>query len=258
LSTSLNDQATRLRELHQPGTPLLLPNVWDAGSAGVVAEAGFPALATASAAIAAMLGYPDHQGAPADEMLAAAGRVIRAVEVPVTVDAEAGYGLPAAELVDRLIAIGAAGCNLEDTDHAAGGLTDAAEQARYVADVRRAAKDAGVDLVINARVDVFVGAKEQGADVIDEALDRGRRYLEAGADCIYPILVATEEAISALVAGLPGPVNVNCLPGGPGLPRLAELGVARVSFGPVPYLTALDSLKVLAGRIGAHEDPYAT
>jgi 2-methylisocitrate lyase-like PEP mutase family enzyme len=256
VSTSLNDQATLLRELHQPGTPLLLPNVWDAGSAGVVAEAGFPALATASASIAAMLGYPDHQGAPADEMLAAAGRVIRAVEVPVTVDAEAGYGLSAAELVDRLIAIGAAGCNLEDTDHAAGGLTDTAEQARYVADVRRAAKDAGVDLVINARVDVFVGAKEQGADVIDEALDRGRRYLEAGADCVYPILLDDEAGLARHVAEAGVPVNALLRPGSPSLPRLTALGVARVSTGGALAQHTFDALRRAAVALRAGGDPY--
>ncbi|MCG5214830.1 isocitrate lyase/PEP mutase family protein [Streptosporangium sp. KLBMP 9127] len=257
MTSELNDLATRLRDLHTPGTPLLLPNVWDAGTATVVVEAGYPALATASASIAAMLGYPDHEGAPVDEMLAAAGRVIRAVQVPVTVDAEAGYGLPAGDLVERLIAIGAAGCNLEDSAIGGKGLVSVGDQAKRIADVRSAATEAGVDLVINARVDVFTGGA-QPADVLDEALERGTRYLEAGADCIYPIMVASEDAISALVSGLAGPINANCLPGGPSLGRLAELGVARVSFGPMPYITALDAVKRMAGRILAHEDPYGS
>jgi 2-methylisocitrate lyase-like PEP mutase family enzyme len=255
LSTSLNEQVARLRGLHRSGQPLLLPNVWDAASAKVVAEAGFPALATASAAIAAMLGVPDHEGGTPEEMLAAAARVIRAVDVPVTVDAEGGYGLPAPELVSRLVAIGAAGCNLEDTDHQKGGLRPVKEQAGFIADVRAATTDAGADLVINARVDVFLGGAD-GPDVVAQAIERGRAYLEAGADCVYPIMVVSEESIAALVEGLPGPINANCIPQGPGLRRLAELGVARVSFGPMPYFIALEALKRLAGRIAALENPY--
>ncbi|MEU5876414.1 isocitrate lyase/phosphoenolpyruvate mutase family protein [Spirillospora sp. NPDC047279] len=253
---ALNERAALLRELHRPGHPLLLPNVWDAGSARVVAEAGYPAIATASAAIAQSLGYEDHHGAPAGEMFAAAGRVIRAVGLPVTVDAEGGYGLPARELVGRLAAIGAVGCNLEDTDHGApgGGLRPAGEQAGFLAEVRAAAKDAGVDLVINARVDVFA-AGGRGPEATAAAIERGRRYFEAGADCVYPILASAEEDVAALAAGLPGPVNILSLPNGPGLPRLAELGVARVSFGPQPYRWALASLKRGVERIAAMEDP---
>ncbi|MEO3892238.1 isocitrate lyase/phosphoenolpyruvate mutase family protein [Nonomuraea sp. B5E05] len=253
---TLNDQAALLRELHKPGSPLLLPNVWDAASARVVAEAGFPALATASAAISAMLGYPDGEGAAAEEMFAAAGRVIRVAQVPVTVDAEAGYGLSAGELVGRLIGIGAAGFNLEDSDPGSGGLVEMEEQARRIADVRAAATGCGVDIVINARVDVFRGGRTETADVIGEAVERGTRYLEAGADCVYPIMARSEYAISALVSELPGPVNTNCLPGGPSLDRLTEIGVARVSFGSGPHKMALGALKAMSGRIRAHEDPF--
>lgn len=243
----MTDNAARLRELHRPGDPLLLPNVWDAGSAKIVQEAGFPALATASAAVSAMLGYPDGEGAPVEEMLAAAGRVVRAATVPVTVDAEAGYGLRAAELVERLLAVGAAGCNLEDTY--AGELAEPAAQAEYLAAVRDAAGDA---LVINARVDTFI---RQAPDPVEAAIERGRLYFEAGADCVYPI-TAPKDAIPALVKGLPGPVNANNVPGTT-LAGLAEAGVARVSYGPMGYLRALDALKEFATRIGAGEDPYA-
>ncbi|QKW33343.1 isocitrate lyase/phosphoenolpyruvate mutase family protein [Actinomadura sp. NAK00032] len=242
----MSDNAARLRELHRPGDPLLLPNVWDAGSAQIVQEAGFPALATASAAVSAMLGYPDHEGAPVEEMLAAAGRVIRAATVPVTVDAEAGYGLPPAEIVARLLAIGAAGCNLEDTY--GGELADPAKQAEYLAAVRDAAGDA---LVINARVDTFIGG---APDPVDAAIERGRLYLEAGADCVYPI-TAPMDAVPALVKGLPGPVNANNMPGS-SLAGLAAAGVARVSYGPMPYLRALDAVKEFATRVQAKEDPH--
>ena len=151
MTADLKAQADRLRELHYAGEMLVLPNVWDAASAKIVAEAGFPVVATASAAISAMLGYPDGEGAPWQEMFAAAGRVARVVSVPVTVDAEAGYGIAPRELVDRLLEIGAAGCNLEDTDHRAGGLADAGAHAGRLAAIRAAADDAGVPIVINAR-----------------------------------------------------------------------------------------------------------
>jgi 2-methylisocitrate lyase-like PEP mutase family enzyme len=252
--TEHNEKAARLRELHRPGEPLVLPNVWDAASAAIVEEAGFPAVATASAAIAAMLGHPDHEGAPAEEMFAAARRVIRAVSVPVSVDAEAGYGLPAVELVERLADIGAVGCNLEDTDHRTGSLVDAAEQAGRIAAVRDAADAAGVDLVINARADTFVG---KSPDPVAEAIERGRRYLDAGADCVYPIMAGSAEDIDALVKGIPGPINANQMPG-MDLARLAALGVARVSYGPMPYLMALETLKGMAARLLEGKDPYDT
>src|SRR3954449_6517502 len=113
-----------LRSLHRPGAPLLLPNAWDAATARAVAAAGFPVIATTSGGVAAALGYEDHEGAPGEEMLAAAARISRAVEVPVTVDAEAGYGMEPAELVAALQRAGAAGCNLEDTDHSDESLRD--------------------------------------------------------------------------------------------------------------------------------------
>src|ERR687898_3672567 len=113
-----------LRSLQRPGAPLLLPNAWDVATARAVVAAGFPVVATTSGGVAAALGYEDHEGAPGDEMFAAAARIARGVEVPVTVDAEAGYGMEPAELVAALRSAGAAGCNLEDTDHIAGSLRD--------------------------------------------------------------------------------------------------------------------------------------
>jgi 2-methylisocitrate lyase-like PEP mutase family enzyme len=236
--TDLKTHAERLRELHA-GEMLVLPNAWDAASATVVADAGFPAVATASNAIAAMLGYPDGEGAPWQEMFAAAGRVARAVSVPVTVDAEAGYGMQPRELVDRLLDTGAVGCNLEDTDHRAGGLADAEEHAQWLATVRSAADDAGVPIVINARVDTFLpssGVPE--ADRLAEAVRRGRLYRDAGADCIYPIGVRSKNDIATLVAELPGPINGNTSDE-LDLATLRELGVARVSYGPRFYRAAL-------------------
>src|SRR5436190_23925255 len=128
----LESRCDLLRSLHLPGTPLVLPNAWDVASARAVAAAGFPVVATTSGGVAASLGYEDHHGAPAEEMFAAAGRIARGVDVPVTVDAEAGYGMEPAELVTALRGVGAAGCNLEDTDYSAGGLRDAGRQAEWL------------------------------------------------------------------------------------------------------------------------------
>ena len=137
--TELDSRCDLLRSLHVPGAPLVLPNAWDVASARAVAAAGFPVVATTSGGVAASLGYEDHERAPAAEMLAAAGRIAAAVEVPVTVDAEAGYGIQPADLVAALKKIGAAGCNLEDTNHATGELRDPVEHAAWLRAVRDAA-----------------------------------------------------------------------------------------------------------------------
>jgi 2-methylisocitrate lyase-like PEP mutase family enzyme len=203
----------------------------------MIEEAGFPAVATSSAAVAEAIGYSDHEAAPAEEMFAANARIARAVSAPVTIDSEAGYGLAAEELVQRLITVGASGCNLEDTDHREGGLVDVDRQADRLAAVRTAADSTGVPLVINARVDVFIHAKITGnprpeTELVEEALERGRRYLASGADCVFPIMATDPSAIGRLTEELDGPVNVLLTPNSPVLSALAELGVARVSLGP--------------------------
>ena len=237
----LAELADQLRDLHRTQM-LVLPNVWDAASARVVAEAGFPAVATASAAITAMLGFPDGEGAPWPEMFAANERVARAVSVPVSMDAEGGYGIAPADLVDHLLGIGVVGCNLEDTNHREGGLVDAEEQAAWLTAVRSAANDAGVPIVVNARIDVFLPTSGvPDAERIDEAVRRGRLYRAAGADCVYPIGVGDEHVLSALVSGIDSPVNANTS-ATLDLHRLRTLGIARVSYGPRFYRAALADL----------------
>ncbi len=242
-ATDLQANARLLRDLHHNGM-LVLPNVWDAASAAVVVEAGFPVVATASAAITAMLGYPDEEKAPWAEMFAAAGRVVGAVSVPVTVDAEAGYGLSPRALVDGLLDIGAVGCNLEDTDYRNGALVEAGRHAEWLSAVRAAADSAGVSLVINARVDTFlpVGAVPE-QDRVTETIRRAMLYRDAGADCVYPIGIRAAADIAAIVTALECPVNANT---GPGLDlaQLRDLGVKRVSFGPRFYRAALAGLDV--------------
>lgn len=248
----MTSKAAVLLALHHAPVPLVLPNAWDAASARLVEAAGFPAVASGSAGVAASLGYADHEAAPANEMLAAAERICRAVDVPVTIDAEAGYGLAPEELAERLAAAGAAGCNVEDTDHRRGGLRDATEQADWLVALRAAEPD----LVVNARVDVFIQEWGTPDDRVAEALRRGRLYLEAGADCVYPILVADEQTIAALVDGMPGPVNVLYRPGVPSLSRLGELGVRRISFGPGIHRATEAATRLLLERVAAGEDPY--
>jgi 2-methylisocitrate lyase-like PEP mutase family enzyme len=230
--TALAEAAERLRSLHTGSEPLVLPNAWDALTARAVVDAGFPVVATTSAGVSGALGWADGEATPPDEMFAAIARIARVVEVPVTADIEAGYGLSPDEIVRRLLAAGAVGCNLEDTDHATGRtVRDATLQADRLAAFKLAASTAGVDLVLNARTDVFLRAAPHEQPPIEEAIRRARLYLEAGADCIFPIGVSDEGAIAALVDGIPGPINV--IPGfrgAPGLTRLRELGVRRISY----------------------------
>jgi 2-methylisocitrate lyase-like PEP mutase family enzyme len=247
--------AARLRALHVPGDPLLLLNAWDAASARVVAAAGLPAVATTSSGLARALGRDDGQDAPVDEVLAAVRRVVAAVPgVPVTADLEAGYGLEPAELAGRLLATGAVGCNLEDTDHAAGGRTlrGPAQQAAYLAGVRAAAPD----LVLNARVDVHLRAVGEPAARLDAALDRARRYADAGADCVYPITLGDEAALEAFVARAGVPVNALWTRDAPPPARLAELGVARVSVGGGLFAAVQQQAEALVARLRAG-DPTA-
>jgi 2-methylisocitrate lyase-like PEP mutase family enzyme len=244
-SPDLQGRCDLLRSLHRPGAPLLLPNAWDVATARAVVAAGFPVVATTSAGVAAALGYEDHQGAPGDEMLAAAARIARGVEVPVTVDAEAGYGMEPAELVAALRSAGAAGCNLEDSDYSDNSLRDPDRHAEWLRAVRQAASDDGYGLVINARIDVFLWPFLAGAgagtqeELVPEALRRANAYLEAGVDCVYPITLWEADALRRFMSEVRGPVNVVHLPHAPSLAELAALGVARVSWGHLLYHGAM-------------------
>ncbi len=238
--------AALLRALHHgraAGDPLVLPGPWDAASARVFADAGFEALATPSAGVAASLGYEDGQGTPPDEMFGAIRRIARVVDIPVSADVEAGYGLPAAELVERLLEAGAVGCNLEDSVD--GVLREPQWQADRLAQVRAAAGDA---LVLNARVDSYLRA---GADrTVGSVAARARLYVEAGADCVYPI-GCPPEVLPDLAAAVGAPLNALCAPGGTSPSRLGELGASRVTFGGGLQARALDAVRSLADRLGA-------
>jgi 2-methylisocitrate lyase-like PEP mutase family enzyme len=242
--SNLASQCALLRSLHVPGAPLVLPNAWDVASARAVVAAGFPVVATTSGSVAAVLGYDDQEGAPADEMLAAAARISRGVDVPVTIDAEEGYGMEPADLVAALKSVEAAGCNLEDTDHASGTLRDPLRHAAWLRRVRDAASNEGYGLVVNARIDVFLSGDAGGkqGDLVAEALRRAHAYLEAGADCVYPIALWEADALAAFVSEARGPVNILAIARTPSLAELAELGVARVSYGSLLHRQAMEQL----------------
>ncbi|MEN8649975.1 isocitrate lyase/phosphoenolpyruvate mutase family protein [Streptomyces sp. 21So2-11] len=253
-------RAATLRALHVPGTPAVLPNAWDAASARTVAAAGFPAVATGSAAMAPALGYEDHEATPPGEMFAALTRIVRAVDVPVTADLERGYGLPPAELAARLAESGAVGCNLEDSDPRTGKLIDVREQADFLAAFRQAAPE----VVINARVDTFLYGSGEGAAAdesrLAEAVARGRAYVAAGADCVYPISISglSDRTVRSLVEGIGAPVNVAYGPGSPlTFEELAAAGVARVTFGPGLFIAVQQHLAGLVEAIRDGRDPYA-
>jgi 2-methylisocitrate lyase-like PEP mutase family enzyme len=228
LHANLADKASLLRRLHHGTRPLVLPNAWDVASARLVEKAGFPVVATSSGAIAASFGYEDNNSMPVDEAFGAVARIARNVSIPVTADMEAGYHLSPAEFVARLLDAGAVGCNVEDADHDAGGLVPAEQQADWLRAVKDAAAERGVDIVLNARLDVMRQTGDEAA-LFDEAVRRAGLYLEAGADCVFPVNVSAEAQIADFVARVNGPVNILGA-GTPPIPRLAQLGVARVSF----------------------------
>lgn len=219
-----------MRELHVPGDPLVVCNVWDPASARAVASVdGVKAIATASAAIAAVHDVEDGEVLGRDDMLAAVGRIVAAVDLPVTADLEAGYG-DAPLTAERAWSLGVRGLNLED----AGGPMGAHVTA--VAAVRARVPD----IAINARTDV---------DEPDEQVRRARAYLDAGADCAFVLRATGRDAIARLVERVGGPVSVLHRPGMPSVAELASLGVARVSVGPYGHLAALQALKDAAARL---------
>ena len=234
-------KGAELLRLHQDPSLLTVVNVWDVISARVVADVdGTHALATASHSIAASLGYEDGENIPVDLMLEAVGRIAAATDLPVTADLEGGYG-NAAETVRRAIGLGVVGANIEDQ------MKPLDEAVRQVEAIMKAADDEGVDFVLNARTDAFhLGRDKDPADNLAEAVTRGKAYLDAGAPVVFVPAILKEDAEQTLVDPY-GPQRRTKIPipGNPPLARLEELGVARVSFGPLSQNVALTALQEL-------------
>ncbi|MEA5360642.1 isocitrate lyase/phosphoenolpyruvate mutase family protein [Amycolatopsis sp., V23-08] len=244
--TSTADKAKRLQELHAAPELLLVVNVWDAITAKVVAETpGTQALATPSHGIAASRGYPDGEKIPRDEMIAEVALIVRnAGDLPVTADLEAGYGDPGGT-VARAIEAGAVGCNLEDQ------LKPLADSVKAVEAAVAAAQSAGVDFVLNARTDAFIKIADQ-EEALNEAITRGRAYLDAGASNFFAPGKLDETQVGRLVEALgERKVNLIGIPGSIPLATAQKLGVSRVSYGPWSQNVALTALAKLA------EDVYA-
>lgn len=247
IESEAETKAAALRALHVAGQPLVLFNAWDAGSTKAVTAAGARAIATGSWSVAAAHGFADGEALPWALAVANLARVVAATALPVSVDLESGYGATpdaVARAGREAWAVGAVGCNLEDSLPADGSLRAVDDQvARLVA--LRAVSPAPF---VNARTDVFFQrpAAAHDAGMVDAALERGRRYADAGADGLFVPGIVDEALIARVVAGSALPVNIMVMPGVPPLARLAELGVARVSHGPGPYRLAMQALEAAA------------
>lgn len=262
-------KADRLRALHKAPPILVLPNAWDAASARVFQAEGFPAIATTSAGVAAALGYPDGGVVPPREMIEAVGRIARAVTVPVTADIEHAYGTTpdaVADIVLRTIAAGAVGINVEDLVPGTADLEPIPLQCEKISTIAAAAAKAGVRVVINARTDVCLKAIGPPESRRAVAIDRGRAFLSAGADCVFVPGVTSREDIAEIVQGIGGPVNVLATQDTPMVAELEALGVARVSVGSGPMRATLALVRDIArqlkseGRFSSFTDhaiPYA-
>jgi methylisocitrate lyase len=242
-----NEQARVFHALHVPGRPLVLFNAWDAGSARAVAAAGAGAIATGSWSVAAAQGFADGERLPLQLAMDNLRRIVDAVELPVTVDLESGYGdapETVAATVSAALDAGAVGCNLEDSFPGDGSLRDVRDQVARLAASRRVAAAAGLAFYLNARTDVFFQkpTAEHDQTMADAALERARAYADAGASGLFVPGLVDEALIARITAASPLPVNVMAMPGAPDRQRLAALGVARISHGPGPYRGAMQWL----------------
>jgi 2-methylisocitrate lyase-like PEP mutase family enzyme len=238
-------KAEILRKLHQGPRILVLPNAWDAASARIFEEAGFPAIATSSAGIANSLGYPDVERIPRDEMLWILERIVWALSVPVTADMEAGYGDPVAT-ARAVTAIGVVGMNFEDS-RPDGSLLDIAEQARLIEEVRAVS-----DIVLNARTDVYLFGVGDEATRFDRTVERLNAYHKAGADSLFVPGVRDAETIARLVKAVTGPLNILATAGAPSIAELERLGVRRVSVGSGPMRAAMGLTRRIAKELKEH------
>ena len=235
-------------DLHVPRKPVVLFNVWDAGSARALADAGADAIATGSASVAGALGFPDGEGFPIGLALENAKRIVDAVDLPVTLDFEGGYAVdpePLSANAALAQATGVVGINFEDQIVGGGGLHDIDVQAARIAAIRAGA---GADFWINARTDIFLKARAEAhtSQMVEDALTRAKAYQEAGGSSLFAPGLRDLALIESLCSRSPMPVNIMMYPGMATRSELASAGVARISHGPFPWLDAMKSLKAAA------------
>jgi 2-methylisocitrate lyase-like PEP mutase family enzyme len=232
--------------LHVPGNPVILYNIWDVGSAVAVVAAGAKALATGSHPVADANGWPDGQQVPIDFALANATRIVEAVELPLTVDFESAYSDDAEEgatNVARLKATGAVGCNFEDQVIGGEGLHPLEQQVNRVAAIRRAVGD---DFFINARTDLFLKTQTYDDALVDQVVERGKAFADAGASGFFVPRLADPAQIERVVREVPLPLNLIAFPGAPDKKVWADAGVARISHGPFPHRALMATLTEMA------------
>jgi 2-methylisocitrate lyase-like PEP mutase family enzyme len=245
----LQERAAALLALHQPGNPVVLPTVWDAWSARLAADAGFAALTVGSHPVADSIGRADNEGMTFDELLTRVVQITDAVDAPVSVDIESGYGEAPSRLIDGLLDAGAVGLNIEDTVHSEGGrLRSSAEHAELVGALRAAADASGVHVVVNARTDLFFREDGDEADRVDRAIARLKEAADAGADVLYPVGIHAPDTMRRLTSELPLPVNAIALPDQSDPASYGPLGVGRISFGPFLQRALADSAKEMLTR----------
>lgn len=240
-------QAHRFRELHVRGNPLVLFNAWDPGSAKAVADAGAGAIATGSWSVAAAYGFEDGEKIPWPLALANLERIISSIDLPVTVDLESGYG-DCARIAREAVSAGAIGFNFEDGKLGQEGLYSLDEQSARIRSARAAADDTLSGVFINARTDIFLRAdpSTHSDRMVDEAVQRAKAYADSGADGFFVPGLVEPKKIARICEATPLPVNVMARPGAFTRSELAKLGVARISYGPHPYLLAMTALKQAA------------
>jgi 2-methylisocitrate lyase-like PEP mutase family enzyme len=247
------EKARRFSKLHIKGAPLLLYNAWDAGSAKSIHDAGAKAIATSSWSVAEAQGYRDGEAIPIGLVEQIVRQIVATVDLPITVDFEGGYnGDDDDELagnVARLLDLGVIGINFEDRVVKGSGLYEISRQADRIATVRETAKERGVELFINARTDLFLGQGRDAAQSIAEALDRAKAYMAAGASGFFIPGLREDALIGHICEGVTLPVNVMVVEGVPSNERLTELGVSRISYGPIPYIRMMAALQQEAKRV---------
>jgi 2-methylisocitrate lyase-like PEP mutase family enzyme len=252
-SNNQKEKAEEFRAFHRAAPLLVLPNAWDAASARILEQVGFPAIATTSSGVAAALGYSDGQQISRDMLVEALARITRVVKCPVTADIEAGYGNTIEEVlqtVKAVIATGVVGINIEDSRKQAGkALVDTAYQVDLIKALRKLATSMDLPFVINARVDVLLLAIGEPESRFEHTVQRANAYLQAGADCIYPIGIFERSMIANLVKAINGPINIMGGHNGLTLPELAQLGVARVSLAGGLMSAALGHLRAMAQEL---------
>ncbi len=247
---SQKQKAEVFLRLHSGPAILVLPNAWDVVSARILEDLGCPAIATTSAGVAAVLGYPDGQRVPRDEMLGAVRRIADAVHVPVTADMEAGYGHTPEQMAETAAAVlqaGAIGMNLEDvTDDAVNSPVELPLQIEKIKAIREACKSFDIPLVLNARTDIYLNRIGDAETRYERTVERLRAYRKAGADCLFVPGVSDRETIGRLVAAVDGPLNILISPGCPNLKELQSMRVSRASSGSSAMRATLGLLR----RIG--------